>query len=161
MAAMRYKLLFKGGVRQGFAASQVQQQLGDLLKIDSGALEQLFSGRLITLKRDLSQDDAYRYQRVLESLGAEVLLQQQEAVAMATEQKNVAPANDSAVEESVAARSSTNQTLQCPRCGHSQTPSEHCGHCKMDLRRHMLRLERKAKAQQLRAEDSQARAAVG
>ncbi len=160
MAETRYKLLFRGGVRAGHTESAVKQKLGELLKLDDRGLAQMFSGRLITLKRDLEQAEANKYQQVLEKFGAEILLQldaeqqaqpREDAVApaAATEAKND-PQHIAAVAEEV----TVGQTLACPRCGHNQPVAEQCCHCKMDLRRHILRLERKAKAQQLRSSSS-------
>jgi hypothetical protein len=157
MAATQYKLLFKGGIRAGRDEGSVKQLLGELLKLDAKGLAQLFSGRLITLKRGLSQADAIKYQQVLESIGAEILLQHdtesqlptdgQETSAVAEPQpKNTAPHLQAAPDSAGA-----DTSLACPRCGHEQPQNEQCCRCKMDLRRHIMRLERKAKAQQLRA----------
>ena len=40
--------------------------------------------------------------------------------------------------------------LECPRCAHRQPVSEQCVHCRMDLRRHLRKLERRAKLRERR-----------
>lgn len=150
MAAAQYKLLFKGGVRAGFDESDVQEKLGELLKLDATGLGQMFSGRLITLKRGLKQEEAARYQQVLEKIGAEILLQsdsQFETASVATVDVETAEARNDASHP----RGTTVKDLQCPRCAHVQAVNDQCEHCKMDLRRHLLRLQRKARVQQMRA----------
>ena len=53
-----YNLLFRGEVAEGFEASTVRTQLGNLLRLDSESeLDKLFSGRLVTLKKDLPRDE--------------------------------------------------------------------------------------------------------
>ena len=148
MAAARYKLLFRGKLLAGRDEREVRQQLGGLLKLDQQGLAQLFSGRLITLKRGLLQGEASKYQQLLENVGAEVLLQpDSEAVPPIAEQRATGP-----IKSGVSNRPEppSAEDLTCPRCAHSQSPAQHCAHCKMDLRLHIMRLQRKAKARQAR-----------
>lgn len=154
MAAAQFRLLFRGGIRAGFEEQGVKEKLGEMLKLDDNGLNQMFSGRLITLKRGLKQEEATRYQQLLEKTGAEILLQsdseqevEAEPAAVETIEVEATPARNDASHPQAA----QGQTLQCPRCAHRQQHSEQCEHCKMDLRRHLLRLERKARAQQMRA----------
>ena len=154
MMAARYKLLFRGKTLAGQDQDKVKHKLAEMLKLDPQGLAQLFSGRLITLKRGLLQEEASKYQQVLENIGAEILLQPDgeqapagsEAAGASTEEV-VAPMVSVAGNK---AQALPLQQLTCPRCGHSQRPVEQCGHCKMDLRLHIMRLQRKAKAQQAR-----------
>jgi hypothetical protein len=144
MATARYTLLFRGKVLTDHDADTVRQKLGELLKLDVEGLEQLFSGRLITLKRGLCQHEADKYRQVLEHMGAEVLLQPD------TEQDEhgvvaALPAQCGSQTEAVDAG-----PLDCPRCGHSQLMVQQCGRCKMDLRLHIMRQRRKLKAQRVR-----------
>jgi hypothetical protein len=156
MVASHFKLVFRGKALAGFDADQVRQQLGELLKLKSRGLEQLFSGRLITLKRGLSREEASKYQQVLEQLGAEILLQPDKE--WGTDSASVrsggidpsAGAANTAYQSQVKARSSGGN-VTCPRCAHRQAMAEECGQCKMDLRLHLLRMQRKAKALQIRA----------
>lgn len=151
MMAARYKLLFRGKTLAGQDPDKVEHKLAELLKLDPQGLAQLFSGRLITLKRGLRQEEANKYQQVLENLGAEILLQpdgeQAPAASEARTDETVAPIVGDAANKAQALPS---EPLTCPRCGHSQDQVEQCGHCKMDLRLHIMRLQRKAKAQQAR-----------
>ena len=154
MMAARYKLLFRGKSLAGQDQDKLKHKLGELLKLDQQGLAQLFSGRLITLKRGLLQQEASKYQQVLENLGAEILLQPDNEQAPVSSEAAVASAGE-IVAPIVSATGDKAQALPleqltCPRCGHSQGQVEQCGHCKMDLRLHIMRLQRKAKAQQAR-----------
>lgn len=154
MMAARYKLLFRGKILAGQDQHKVKHKLGEMLKLDPQGLAQLFSGRLITLKRGLLQEEASKYQQVLENIGAEILLQPEgeqspagSEAAVAGTEESVAPTVNVAANKEQALPL---EQLTCPRCGHSQGQVEQCGHCKMDLRLHIMRLQRKAKAQQAR-----------
>lgn len=66
-----YNLLFRGEVAEGFEASTVRTQLGNLLRLDSESeLDKLFSGRLVTLKKDLPRDEINRYFLAIRKTGA-------------------------------------------------------------------------------------------
>lgn len=47
--------------------------------------------------------------------------------------------------DAVAPMADAAQTVDCPRCGHSQSVSNTCGLCKMDLTLHLRRTERRAR----------------
>lgn len=156
--AARYKLLFRGKTLAGQDQDKVKHKLGELLKLDPKGLAQLFSGRLITLKRGLLQEEASKYQQILENLGAEILLQPDGDQAPAASEATAASSTEELAPAIVSAAGNNKvqelplEQLTCPRCGHSQDQHqvEQCGHCKMDLRLHIMRLQRKAKAQQAR-----------
>ncbi len=144
-----FKLLFRGKVLEGHAVGIVRHKLKQVLKLDDSGLEQLFSGRLITLKRGLEQAEAGKYQSLLEQLGAEILLQP-DAVA---EIPPIVPGATTCTGPGVPATipgSHREGELVCPRCGFSQPAATVCAHCKMDLRLHLKRLQRKARVQQRR-----------
>lgn len=149
MVVTHYKLLFRGKALDGHEVGVVRNKLGKTLKLHDGGLEQLFSGRLITLKRGLEQAEAVKYQALLEQLGAEVLLQpDSDAEAMAVDPgatSETVPDAPASQQESL-----PDDDLVCPRCGYGQPVATECSHCKMDLRLHLKRLQRKARAQQRR-----------
>ncbi len=146
MVPTHYKLLFRGEALGGHQVDVVRQKLGQLLKLDAGGLEQLFSGRLITLKRGLGQAEAGKYQALLERLGAEILLQ--------PDSDGEAPAASDSAPEAPATPPAhlPGGELVCPRCGHGQPLATECAHCKMDMRLHLKRLERRARVQGLRSQ---------
>ncbi len=66
-----YNLLFRGEIADGFEADAVRTQLGSLLRLESEAeLDKLFSGKLITLKKDLPRDDINKYFLAIRKTGA-------------------------------------------------------------------------------------------
>jgi len=153
MMAARYKLLFRGKILAGQDQDKVKRKLGELLTLDQQGLVQLFSGRLITLKRGLLQQEASKYQQVLENLGAEILLQP-DSEQLAVRSEDAVTSTEAIAEPAVSAAASEAPAppaaLTCPRCGHNQGQVEQCVHCKMDLRLHIMRLQRKARAQRAR-----------
>ncbi len=145
-----FKLLFRGKALEGHAADTVRHKLGQALKLNDNGLEQLFSGRLITLKRGLGQAEATRYQGLLEQLGAEILLQ--------PDADSKAPSTDGGESNQHSAAASGTKPdrgalgdIVCPRCAHCQPVAPQCAHCRMDMRLHLKRLQRKAKVLQLRS----------
>ncbi len=152
MVPTHYKLLFRGKALDGYEPESVRQKLGVILKLDDGGLEQLFSGRLITLKRGLEQADAGKYQTLLEQLGAEVLLQPDAETVLRQDQDGAGKKIDSpTAAPGEPLEVAVEGELECPRCGYCQPMAEECAHCKMDLRLQIKRLRRKAKVRLLRS----------
>lgn len=158
MGSASYKLLFSGQIQEGFDQNQVRENLGKMLKMDGTGLDQLFSGRLITLKKGLDQSSAGKYQKALENAGARILIQLDQQTATAApiaEEAQAQPVAGNEPEVAVAATkpapvAAGEGEIQCPRCHHVQGRTEECSHCKMDLRRHIMRIERKAKQREAR-----------
>ena len=57
-----YQVLFSGEVAEGALESTVQQNLARELGIDERKARQLFSGRTVVIRSQLSQDDAFALQ---------------------------------------------------------------------------------------------------
>lgn len=74
MSEQRYDLIFRGDIVLGQDLAQVKARLQQLFKADAARIDALFSGRPVTLKRDLDEESAKKYQQVLARAGAEVTL---------------------------------------------------------------------------------------
>jgi hypothetical protein len=133
MADVCYAIQYDGRVVDGFTVSSVKRQLGQLLKLDSTVLEQLFSGRMITVKSGLDKQRALAYQRTLHNTGALVHIVEVTAL-----QRPGLPQRSYAVSGGVVPVS----ILACPRCHIEQTQLDRCTRCNMDLRRHWMRHRR-------------------
>ena len=69
MSEVRYKIVFDGALLPGVEATTAKLNLAELFKTDVAAIERLFSGRPVALKRDLSQADAQTYLQALTKTG--------------------------------------------------------------------------------------------
>jgi uncharacterized membrane protein YhaH (DUF805 family) len=61
MSENRFKIVFDGALLPGVEITTAKLNLADLFKSDVSAIERLFSGKPIALKRDLSHADAQTY----------------------------------------------------------------------------------------------------
>ncbi len=68
-----HKIIFSGELVAGFDTDEVKANLGKLFKIDDAAkLETLFSGKDVTLKKNLEPEQARKYEATLSNAGAMV-----------------------------------------------------------------------------------------
>ncbi|QHC92225.1 DUF805 domain-containing protein [Pseudomonas chlororaphis] len=69
MSENRFKIVFDGALLPGVDIEYAKQKIAKLFKSDIAAIEPLFKGQNITLKRDLSQQDADIYLAALNQAG--------------------------------------------------------------------------------------------
>ncbi|SDZ44265.1 DUF805 domain-containing protein [Pseudomonas sp. NFIX28] len=69
MSEDRFKIVFDGALLPGVDLELAKQKIAKLFKSDIAAIEPLFKGQNITLKRDLSQQDANIYLAALNQAG--------------------------------------------------------------------------------------------
>ncbi|AZE51527.1 hypothetical protein C4K04_5898 [Pseudomonas chlororaphis] len=69
MSENRFKIVFDGALLPGVDIEHAKQKIAKLFKSDIAAIEPLFKGQNITLKRDLSQQDADIYLAALNQTG--------------------------------------------------------------------------------------------
>lgn len=127
MSKPTYAIHFDGAIVDGADVEAVKRQLCQLLRIEAAAIERLFSGRPVTLKRGLDRQQAIVYQQTLQQAGARV-----RAVA--------SPMAPSGIHH--AGRPQSEGDTACPRCAYVQARVERCARCKMDLRRRLPRRAR-------------------
>jgi hypothetical protein len=121
-----FQVLFSGEVMEGANEATVRHNLSRRLALDERKVAQLFSGRTVVIRSDLTRDAADKLQEELAGLGA------------------VARIKDSAPDDKAKFRidnKTVDQTLnditaahvECPRCGHLQLESEFCARCGVDM----------------------------
>lgn len=125
-----YQVLFSGEVSPNVNEDTVRQNLARELGIDERKARQLFSGRTVVIKSQLSQADALDVQARFADFGAICRV------------KDFTPKVEK-VDYRVdrAERSNADQTLkditaahvECPRCGHLQLEASHCARCGIDI----------------------------
>ncbi|WP_111641081.1 hypothetical protein [Marinimicrobium alkaliphilum] len=95
MSETRYDIVFRGDLVLGQNIVEVKARLQKLFKADAARIDALFSGRPVTLKRNLDQAAAQKYRQVLEQAGIQVQVKAQSepsAPAQAAAKAPVAPA---------------------------------------------------------------------
>jgi uncharacterized membrane protein YhaH (DUF805 family) len=80
MSENRFKIVFDGALLPGVDATTAKLNLAELFKSDVTAIERLFSGRPVSLKRDLSQADAQTYLQALVKTGIDARIESEPAI---------------------------------------------------------------------------------
>ncbi|QUE89209.1 DUF805 domain-containing protein [Pseudomonas sp. SCA2728.1_7] len=80
MSEPRYKIVFDGALQPGVDITTAKFNLADLFKSDVAAIERLFSGRSVALKRDLSHSDAQTYLQALSKTGIDARIEAETAI---------------------------------------------------------------------------------
>ncbi len=75
MSETRYKIVFDGALLPGVDITTAKLNLAELFKSDVSAIERLFNGRPVALKRDLSQADAQTYLQALSKTGIDARIE--------------------------------------------------------------------------------------
>ncbi|NWE19605.1 DUF805 domain-containing protein [Pseudomonas sp. P7548] len=81
MSDNRFKIVFDGALLPGVESTTAKLNLAELFKSDVGAIEKLFTGRPVALKRDLSRSDAETYLTALKNAGVEARIEAEQPVA--------------------------------------------------------------------------------
>ncbi|MCX7078985.1 MAG: DUF805 domain-containing protein [Pseudomonas sp.] len=95
MSENRFKIVFDGALLPGVEITTAKLNLADLFKTDVSAIEQLFSGKPVALKRDLSQADAQTYLDALLKTGIDARIEAQQPIELSFTEVHQ-PAADSA-----------------------------------------------------------------
>ncbi|MGP0173171.1 DUF805 domain-containing protein [Pseudomonas sp. NCHU5208] len=128
----RYKILFDGELMPGATLDEVKDNLARLFKSDPTRIDALFSGAVVTLKKDLSEQQAGQYLDALQKAGAKVRKEPDQAIGLSLVQTDDHP------EESVAAPLSQSR-MTCPKCGHEQAKAAECSACGIIIEKYMAR----------------------
>ncbi len=73
-----YKVIFRGDLAPGASLFDVKRQFQSMFKLDDDRLAKLFSGRPVTILRNLEEGKATQWQALLEKAGALVELRPEE-----------------------------------------------------------------------------------
>ena len=79
--AEKFNLVFEGKIAPNQDEGAVKAALMKLLKTDDGGVGRLFSGSAVTIKKDLNQATAVKFQKAFETTGAICTLVPQESAA--------------------------------------------------------------------------------
>ncbi len=86
MTDTHFKLVFEGQLRQGVSLETAKLNLAQLFKSDVSAIERLFNGQPVALKRGLIQSEADRYLKALHEAGIDARLEPDPAISLSLEE---------------------------------------------------------------------------
>jgi len=81
MSENRFKIVFDGALLPGVELTTAKLNLAELFKSDVDAIDKLFTGRPVALKRDLSHADAETYLQALKNTGIDARIEAEQPVA--------------------------------------------------------------------------------
>ena len=81
MSDSRFKIVFDGALRPGVESTTAKLNLAELFKSDVEAIEKLFTGRPVALKRDLSRPDDESYLKALHNAWVDARIEAEQPVA--------------------------------------------------------------------------------
>ncbi|SDW35217.1 Uncharacterized membrane protein YhaH, DUF805 family [Pseudomonas syringae] len=87
-----FKIMFEGQVRDGVEPETAKANVAGLFKSDAAAVEKLFSGTPVTLKRGLVHTEAERYIAALKNAGVEARIEPDQAISLTLDEVTT-PAN--------------------------------------------------------------------
>ncbi|QJI31355.1 DUF805 domain-containing protein [Pseudomonas sp. ADAK18] len=97
MSENRFKIVFDGALLPGVELTTAKLNLAELFKSDVEAVDKLFTGRPVALKRDLSHADAETYLQALKNTGIDARIEAEQPVAFSlaeTHETNTGSSND-------------------------------------------------------------------
>lgn len=147
MEAKLYKIIFNGDIVPRHDVERVKNNLAALFNTDASALDSLFQGRLVIIKKGLALEDADRYREAVERVGGYCIIERMDEPARA----------------SVVNLSTRVEKMVCPKCRSLQAKKPVCSSCGVivDDFRKRLEEDREAVMAVLESGDRQAPAASG
>jgi ribosomal protein L32 len=125
-----YQVLFSGEVSPNLNEDSVRANLARELGIDERKARQLFSGRTVVIKSQLSQADALVVQAHFAEFGA-ICRVKDFTPKVETVQYRVDRADRDKSDRTL--KDITAAHVECPRCGHLQLEASHCARCGIDI----------------------------
>jgi|GEM_PF-1777955 len=74
----QYTIYFSGQAIEGFSIAQVKQNLAKIFKLDNTKIARLFTNKPVIIKKNLSAEQAKKYQTALLKAGAKIQIKQAE-----------------------------------------------------------------------------------
>ncbi len=136
------QLVFFGEVLAGFQPDAVKRDLGQALKLDEARIARLFSGARMVLKRSIANDDAQRYVKRLEQLGARIHVEPAldsgapvvpPAAAISPPAAPLAAAPLATPVAAATIGAQEEEQIECPNCGERQSKRILCRACATDM----------------------------
>lgn len=122
----QFQVLFSGQIVEGANDALVRTNVARKLGLDERKVAQLFSGRTVVIRSELTRNEAEQLQSELNALGALARIKDltpDERAKFKIDRKN----SVTTLKDITAAH------VECPRCGHMQLESEFCARCGIDM----------------------------
>lgn len=71
MSDQTYRIIFQGRIQKGFSIDSVKNDFARMFKLTPEKTEKMFSGREITIRSDLSREQALKYEKAILKTGAQ------------------------------------------------------------------------------------------
>ncbi len=123
-----FHVLFSGEIAPGSKPESVMLGLQRTLGIDARKAKQLFSGRTVVLKSQLSAAEAQSLVAILTALGAVCRVKDYTARSTSS---SLFKFDDAGRDKTV--RDLTAAHVECPRCSHLQLLADFCAKCGLDI----------------------------
>ncbi|RMW09251.1 DUF805 domain-containing protein [Pseudomonas amygdali] len=91
MADSLFKIVFEGQVREGVELDTAKANLAGLFKSEARAVQKLFNGQPVALKRGLTHTDAERYLKALNDAGVEARIEPDSDISLSLNEIASAP----------------------------------------------------------------------
>ena len=104
----KFNVVFRGQIVKSQELSQVKQNLVKLFKSNEQAIERLFGGQEVVIRKDLDYAAAMKYQSALKNAGALALIQEVDGAAAEQPTASPSPSNESPVNKPVSAATESN-----------------------------------------------------
>ncbi len=122
----QFQVLFSGEISDGVQEEHVMKNLARSLALDERKVGQLFSGRTVVIKSQMSRNEAFALQEQFSEMGAIMRVKDLDVVSRVSNKLDKS-APDQTLKDITAAHQ------ECPRCGHLQLESEFCTRCGVDV----------------------------
>ena len=86
MTDTHYKIMFEGQVREGVSLETAKLNLANLFKSEAAAVEKLFSGQPVALKRGVPHTEAERYLKALNEVGVEARIEEDHEISFSLDE---------------------------------------------------------------------------
>jgi uncharacterized protein YbjQ (UPF0145 family) len=123
MAGSTYKLVFEGQIGKGRDLNEVKKNLGGLLKREAAAIDGLFSGKTVVIKKNMDHKTAMHYKKVLFKAGAVCEVAEEGGGASLPDLPSAEPVSQEA------AVPDKPEMVSCPKCNYKQKSADKCIMC--------------------------------
>jgi|GEM_PF-773249 len=144
MSEELYKIVYRGEIGFGWSREEVAVNLKERFKFSDGALTKLFSGRVVTLKKDLPEATARRMADAMGEAGAPCEMQPMVAKPEVSELPSLKLEQEPPAGENAADQVGVAPTMNCPRCGNQQPEAEACNVCGVAIAKYLERQQGEA-----------------
>jgi hypothetical protein len=132
MSEQLYKVIFEGEILQGCQVQEVKRALAKLYNKSEDQVERFFSGKRLTVKKDVDYQTAMKYVKAYERAGA--VCKVEEIKTHTGLEQPLMMENQSEEPRQQA------DVMVCPKCQFEQAPSEDCIRCGIIIRKYSERL---------------------